>query len=60
MHTESPETDDTTSDNEGGVVEFNSKLTCVGPIIDFSLDEIVDSEIRVTESSEAMGALRFI
>ena len=44
-HAESPETDDTIVDDEGSVVKFNNKLTCLGSIINFSLDVIVDADI---------------
>ena len=58
--TESPETDDTTSDDEGGAVKFNRKFTCLGYVINFVLDDTVDAQSRVLKDSKAMDAQRFI
>ena len=48
------------ADDEGGAVEFNSKFSCLGSIINFVLDDIVDVECRVNKASNTIGALRFI
>ena len=40
---ESPETDDAIVDDEGGVVKFNNKFSCLGSAINFVLDDTVDA-----------------
>ena len=42
-YAESPETDDITVDDEGDVVKFNNKFTCLGSINNFVLDDTVDT-----------------
>ena len=44
---ESPETDDMIADDEGGVVNFNNKFTCLESVINFVLEDTVDVECRV-------------
>ena len=55
-YAESPETDDLIVDDEVGVVKFNSKFTCLGSIINFALDDTVDTESRVSKASKSYCA----
>ena len=59
-HDDSPETDCATVDNKGGVVEFSYELICLGSIINLVLNDKIDTESRVHESSESVVTLRFI
>ena len=57
---ESPETDDAIVDDEGGVVKFNNRFSCLGSAINFVLDDTIDAWSRVTNASKAIGALCFV
>ena len=59
-YAEAPETDDTIVDDEGGVAKFNGKFAHLGPIINFLLDDTVDTDIRVHKARKYVGALHFL
>ena len=41
-------------------MKFNDKFTCLGSIINFTLDDTVDANIIVSKASKSVGELSFI